>query len=181
MKRIFFLWFLTATSILIALEPGRTLDNYNVQVWDTASGLPGNSVFALRQTPDGYLWIGTQEGLVRFDGIHFEVYTRDKLNSTEIRALYTDRDNTLWIGTSTGGLTRCQDGEFFTYPAEKNNALFKIRAIAADRWGNLWIGSSSGGLTCMHNGQFTTYTTKQGLPGNQVRFISRSPATTMNQ
>jgi signal transduction histidine kinase/ligand-binding sensor domain-containing protein/CheY-like chemotaxis protein/AraC-like DNA-binding protein len=174
MKQIFFLWFLTIASILIAAAPGSTFINYNVQEWETDSGLPGNSVIALRQTADGYLWIGTQDGLVRFDGVHFEVYTREtvpQLKSNEIHALYADRNNVLWIGTATGGLTYYKDGEFFTYPAAENNALSRIRAIAEDRWGNLWIGSSTGGLTCLNNGKFTTYTTKHGLPGNQVRFI----------
>ncbi len=174
MKRFFFLSFLAVTSILIAIEPGRTFVNYNVQVWETDRGLPGNSVIALQQTANGFLWIGTQDGLARFDGVHFEVYTRDtvpQLKSNEILALYADQNNVLWIGTSSGGLTRCKDGEFFTYPAAENNALSRIRTIGEDRWGNLWIGSSTSGLTCLHNGKFTTYTTKHGLPGNQVRFI----------
>jgi ligand-binding sensor domain-containing protein len=168
MKRFFFLLFLAITSIILnALDPDKVIASYNVQVWDMESGLPGNSVFALRQTPDGYLWIGTQDGLVRFDGVHFEVYTRDtvpQLKSNDIRALYDDRNGVLWIGTSTGGLTRFKDGEFITYPAAENNALSRIRAIDEDRWGNLWIGSYTGGLTCLNNGKFTTYTTKHGLP-----------------
>ncbi|MCX6581585.1 MAG: response regulator [Candidatus Aminicenantes bacterium] len=174
MKRLFLISFLTLTSILIALDPGKAVAHYNVQVWGIDSGLPGNSVFALRQTSDGYLWIGTQEGLVRFDGIHFEIYTRDtvpQLKSNVIRALHEDRNGALWIGAPTGGLTRFKDGEFTTYPAAENDALSRIRAIAEDRWGNLWIGSFTGGLTCLSNGKFTTYTTQQGLPDNQVRFI----------
>ncbi len=174
MKRLFFILFLATASLLIALDPNKAVTHYNVQVWDMDSGLPGNSVFALRQTSDGYLWIGTQDGLVRFDGIHFEVYTREtvpQLKSNDVRALCEDRNGTLWIGTSTGGLTRCRDGEFTTYPAAENNALSRIRAIEEDRRGNLWIGSHTGGLTCFNNDRFTTYTTKQGLPDNQVRFI----------
>jgi len=101
------------------LDPGKAIAPYNVQVWGIDSGLPGNSVFALRQTSDGYLWIGTQDGLVRFDGIHFEVYTRDtvpQLKSNAVRALYEDRNGALWIGAPTRGLTRFKDGEFTTYP-----------------------------------------------------------------
>jgi len=69
MKKIFFLWFLAITSILIAIDPDKTFVNYIVQEWETDGGLPGNSVIALRQTANGYLWIGTQDGLARFDGV----------------------------------------------------------------------------------------------------------------
>ena len=93
------------------------------------------------------------------------------LKSNDIRVLYEDHNGVLWIGTSTGGLTRFKDGEFFTYPAVENNALSRIKAIAEDRTGNLWIGSYSGGLTYLMNGQFTTYTSKNGLSDNQMRFI----------
>ncbi|MCX6582398.1 MAG: response regulator [Candidatus Aminicenantes bacterium] len=174
MKRLFFISFLAVTSILFALDPGKALIHYNIQIWDMDSGLPGNAVFALRQTSDGYLWIGTQDGLVRFDGLQLEVYTRDtvpQLKSNDIRALYEDQNGVLWIGTSTGGLVRFKDGQFVSYPAAENNALSRIRAIAEDRWGNLWIGSFTGGLACLNNDQFTTFTTEQGLPASQVRFI----------
>jgi ligand-binding sensor domain-containing protein/signal transduction histidine kinase/DNA-binding response OmpR family regulator len=176
MKSLLLTCFLISASLLFALDPGKAIVNYNIQNWNMESGLPGNAVFALRQTIDGYLWIGTQDGLVRFDGIRFEVFTRDtvpQLKSNDIRALYEDRNGVLWIGTSAKGvgLTRYQDGEFFTYTAAENNFLSRIRAIGEDRWGNLWIGSYANGLTCLNNGKFTTYTTQQGLPDNQVRFI----------
>ncbi|MDQ1350203.1 MAG: hypothetical protein QG657_504, partial [Acidobacteriota bacterium] len=174
MKSLLFTCFLAGASLLLALDPGKAIVNYNIQNWNMESGLPGNAVFALRQTSDGYLWIGTQDGLVRFDGNHFELFTREtvpQLTSNDIRALYEDRNGVLWIGASTGGLIRFKDGEFFTYPAEDNNALSRIRAISEDRWGNLWIGSYTAGLTCFNNGQLTTYTTQQGLPDNEVRFI----------
>ncbi len=158
----------------MALDPNKTITQYSVQVSNMESGLPGNSVFAIRQTQDGFLWIGTQDGLVRFDGLNFELYTRGKipqLKDNVIRALYEDRDGTLWIGTTSGGLTRYREGEFFTYPITEHSDLSRIIAINQDRWGNLWIGSFTGGLTSLRNGKFTTYTTKQGLPHNQVRNI----------
>ena len=158
----------------MALEPGKAITQYSMRVWDIGDGLPGNSVYAIRQSHDGYLWIGTQDGLARFDGIHFELYSKRKipqLKDNLIRALYEDRNGTLWVGTSSGGLTRYKEGEFKAYPTTKYRALYGIRAINEDRWGNLWIGSLTRGLTCLNNGKFTTYTTKQGLPHNQVKFI----------
>ena len=161
---------------LMALDPNRRITQYMVQTWNMQGGLPANSIFAVQQTRDGYLWIGTQDGLVRFDGHHFEIYNQKntpQLNCNIIRALYEDRNGTLWIGTTSGGLTRYNQGEFYTYPITKYKTLESISAINEDRWGNLWIGSFTRGLTCLSAGQFTAYTTNEGLPSNQVRCICK--------
>jgi len=166
--------FLWASFVLMALDPDKRVTQYSIQKWNMEGGLPGNIIFAIRQTQDGYIWIGTQDGLVRFDGLNFELFTKEnifQLKDNEIRALCDDRNGVLWIGTESGGLTRYKEGEFTVYPIEKHKALYKIRAINEDRWGNLWIGSFTGGLTSLRNGKFTTYTIKQGLPHNQVRNI----------
>jgi ligand-binding sensor domain-containing protein/signal transduction histidine kinase/DNA-binding response OmpR family regulator len=160
----------------MALDPAGPVTRFSVKVWDIESGLPSNSIYTVLQTQDGYLWIGTQDGLVRFDGVRFELFNHartPRLLSDVIRALYEDPNGTLWIGTESGGLTAYKDGEFTTYPAETHRALDRIRAIHGDRWGNVWIGSSTRGLTSFHNGQFTTYTTSEGLPHNQVKSIYR--------
>ncbi|NIM18101.1 MAG: response regulator [Candidatus Aminicenantes bacterium] len=167
----FFLW---TPAFLRALDPDKTITQYSVKVWNMESGLPGNSVIAVRQTQDGYLWIGTQNGLVRFDGVNFELFNRGKvpqLKSNVIRALYEDQNNTLWIGTDSGGLTRFKKGEFTTYSITQHPELNKISAIDEDQWGNLWIGSLTEGLTCLSRGKFTPYTTEHGLPHDKVRFI----------
>ena len=72
--RFLFLFFLL-TLVLMALDPSKKITRYSSKVWDMEKGLPGNSVFAIRQTHNGYLWIGTQDGLVRFDGVDFELLT----------------------------------------------------------------------------------------------------------
>jgi ligand-binding sensor domain-containing protein/serine phosphatase RsbU (regulator of sigma subunit) len=170
---ILFLWTFVS---LHALDPGKTITQYSVNIWNMESGLPGNAVFAIQRTQDGYLWLGTQDGLVRFDGINFELYTREKipqLKCNNIRALYEDQNGILWIGTSSGGLTRYKEGVFFTYPVTEQKNLTEIRAVNEDRRGNVWIGSFSHGLTCLNirGGEFVTYTMEQGLPHNQVRDI----------
>jgi len=170
----FFLAFFWGDTILNALDPQKRVSQYSVQVWNMETGLPGNSVYDIFQTKDGYLWIGTQNGLVRFDGVNFELFNRDnvsQLKDNEIRAIYQDQGDTLWIGTESGGLTRFKEGEFKTYSITKYKALDHIRTIREDRWGNLWIGSFTEGLTSFSNDRFTTYTTKDGLPDNKVRSI----------
>ena len=76
-------------------------------------GLPQNSVKAIAQTADGYLWLATQAGVVRFDGVRFTVFsTADTpaLMNSNVLALLTARDGSLWTGTYGGGLTRLKDG-----------------------------------------------------------------------
>ena len=167
----FFLW---ATASLMALDPFKQITQYSAQKWDMEAGLPGNTVYAVQQTPDGYIWLGTQDGLVRFDGIAFLWYSRDKFQQvkiSEVRALYVDGNGTLWIGASFEGLIAYKEGEFTTYSAADHKCLSKISAISEDRKGNLWIGSFSEGLACMNNGKFDAYTTANGLPDNKVRAI----------
>jgi ligand-binding sensor domain-containing protein/serine phosphatase RsbU (regulator of sigma subunit) len=170
----FFLAFFWGGLTLNALDPEKRVSQYSVQVWNMETGLPGNSVFDIFQTKDGYLWLGTQNGLVRFDGVNFELFNRDnvpQLKDNEIRAICQDQEDTLWIGTKSGGLTRCKEGKFKTYSIKKHKGLHYIMAIREDRWGNLWIGSYTEGLTSFSNGRFTIYTEKDGLPDNTVRSI----------
>ena len=132
---------------LFALDPAKKLSQYRLQVWNSEAGLPGDTVFAVLQTRDGYLWVGTQSGLARFDGLDFHIFTQDNTNlpGNDIRALYQDQQGTLWIGTYFGGLARYRAGEFFSYPATSHPALQNIRALQGDDAGNLWIGSFTRG------------------------------------
>ena len=70
------------------------------RAWGTEAGLPQNTVSVILQTRDGYLWLGTQAGLARFDGVRFKVYgLAEGLPSVQVRALYEDNQGSLWIGT----------------------------------------------------------------------------------
>ena len=96
---------------LHALDPAQTLRQYGQQLWQTDSGLPQNTVHAIRQTQDGYLWLSTDGGLVRFDGIDFTLF--DKRSTPELRsnlfgALTETADGTLWASTADGLVRRNQ-------------------------------------------------------------------------
>src|SRR5947208_16772099 len=109
------LQFLAWTAPALALEPHQARSQYVHNVWQTEQGLPQNSVQAVLQTRDGYLWFGTQEGLVRFDGVRFEIFDRSNtkaLGHNDVAALLEDRLGTLWVGTSGGGLTWFKNGVF---------------------------------------------------------------------
>src|SRR3982074_1919085 len=89
------------TTSAFALDPRKAMSQYVHNSWSTNEGLPQDSVNAVVQTSDGYLWIATQEGLARFDGVRFAVFdssnTRGALGNF-VYSLYADRDGSLWIG-----------------------------------------------------------------------------------
>src|ERR1700751_6017219 len=85
--------------------------DYNVRLWQMEDGLPNNTVQAIAQTRDGYLWVGTREGLARFDGVKFQ--TVDLIPghaSLSISSLHQSHDGSLWIGTDNAGLFRLSSG-----------------------------------------------------------------------
>ena len=83
-----------ALSARASLDPSKALTQYVHRSWQADSDLPQNSVLAIAQTPDGYLWLGTESGLARFDGVHFTLFDQRAipgLRSNEIRALLVDQ------------------------------------------------------------------------------------------
>lgn len=128
-----------------ALDPARPLSALLLDSWSTREGLPQSSVNALVQDADGYLWIGTQDGLVRFDGTTFTAYGvggAPPLPSGYVGSLAVD-GRTLWIGTEAG-LVRYRSGAFATVPAAAPLAAVRIRALHLDVGGGLWVGTSAG-------------------------------------
>ncbi len=123
-------------------------DKYHFDSRDTDSGLPQNSVKAILQTRDGYLWFTTLDGAVRYDGAKFTVF--NTTNSPGIRSnrfanLYESADGTLWLGTEDGGLTRYQNGEFHTFSTDEGLPNNLVKSIAGDENGELLVGTNTVG------------------------------------
>src|ERR1700761_8729054 len=88
-----------------ALDPHKAITQYVQTAWTDRTGLPQNSVSSIAQTNDGYLWFGTEEGLARFDGLHFTLFntlTDKGLLDNYVSALAAGPNGALWIGTRTG-------------------------------------------------------------------------------
>jgi signal transduction histidine kinase/ligand-binding sensor domain-containing protein len=156
-----------------ALDPGKALTQYHVDTWTTADNLPQNSVTAILQSRDGYLWLGTYGGLGRFDGVRFATFdtaNTPELLSNGIQALLEDRVGAVWIATNGGGLTRCQGGRFTTTTAAEGLPSDIVRCLKAGRDGSLWIGTNDG-LSRFQGGRFTNLTTKEGLTNGVVRAL----------
>lgn len=143
---------------------------YSARVWQTDEGLPGNRVQAIAQTRDGFLWVGTSEGLARFDGVEFKTYNganTPQLKSASITSLCADADGALWIGTDGGGLARLFNGEFSLFTKADGLVGDNVRAILRGGDGTIWIASAQG-LSRLHDGKFQSYTTREGLLSDQV-------------
>ena len=115
--------------------------------WKTERGLPNNTVLAIVKDRSGYLWLGTAEGLVRFDGANFTVFAGEHhvvFRDNFINNLYVDRRGTLWIGTIRGQLLSMEQGRFRSHPLVPAVVAMALNCLAEDGQGNLWVGTSEG-------------------------------------
>jgi ligand-binding sensor domain-containing protein/signal transduction histidine kinase len=155
----------------LALEPSTPLANYGRQTWVMENGLPQNTVQALVQTRDGFVWLGTEVGLVRFDGNGFQVFDRNSspaLPGNDVRCLLETRDGALWIGTSEG-LARWKDGVVSAFTTKDGLPGNGIRALAQDGDGTLWALTDQG-LVRRAGDRFLAG--GSGLPNGSVNFLS---------
>ena len=150
-----------------ALEPTTPMANYGRQSWLMENGLPQNTVHALAQTQDGFLWIGTETGLVRFDGYSFAVFDRNStpaLPSGDIRCLLALGNGSLWVGTGEG-LVKWQNGTETDFTTHKGLPANGIKALAQDETGELWVLTDLG-LARLDGASFIA--DAEGLPGGGI-------------
>ena len=172
--KVHLIWLsLLVSGTVLALEPGKPVRQYIQDAWQTDAGLPQNYVVAIVQTHDGYIWLATQEGIARFDGIKFTVFDKrntEQIKDNNIQALFEDREGNLWFGTEGGGLTRFNRGTFTTFSQQDGLPGDIIDAICEDHEGALWIGTPNG-LSRFKDGKFSNYSTKNGLADDSVLAI----------
>jgi len=157
----------------LALDPRKAITQYIFDSWTSEDGLPQNTVIAIAQTGDGYLWLGTEEGLARFDGVGFTIFdlsNTPEIKNNVIQALYVDKEDNLWIGTN-GGMNRFKDGKFTSFTTADGLSNNIVRGFCEDKNGTLWIATDGGGLNAFNDGKFASYTTKDGLSGNKVMTV----------
>ena len=160
-----------------ALDPALDVGQYAHTAWKVSDGFFNGVTFAIAQTPDGYLWIGTDSGLRRFDGVRstpWQPPEGTRLPSSDIRSLRAARDGRLWIGT-TRGLASWKDDRLTRYPELDGQ---KIEALLEDREGTLWIGSSArsfGRLCAVQSGK-TECHGNDGLFGSGVTALYEDSA-----
>jgi PAS domain S-box-containing protein len=149
-----------------ALDSKRSISQYFHDKWTAEQSLPQNTVYSIVQTIDGYLWLGTWEGVARFDGARFVTVDSSNtpaLRSNIIQTLMEDRAGDLWIGTRGGGLTHRHAGQFETLAAKDGLPSNFVTALMEDRQHDMWIGTERG-LCRLAHGRLTKFQTADGFP-----------------
>jgi signal transduction histidine kinase/ligand-binding sensor domain-containing protein len=139
----------------LALNPDYRISQYAHSSWSSDAGL--QAVRRIKQTPDGYLWLATRGGLVRFDGVRFSTFTagsEEGLESSTAQDLLIDPDGSMWIATLGGGVAHYQAGKFRTYTVRDGLPSDDIGCLYRDSRGILWVGTRGAGIARMVHGRF---------------------------
>jgi PAS domain S-box-containing protein len=151
----------------LALDPDLRISQYAHAAWRVRDGAFAGAPSAITQTTDGYVWIGTPAGLLRFDGVRFVPFAPpagQHLPNPAVISLLGATDGSLWIGTASG-LTQWKKGELFTFP----EITGRVNSIYEDRDGTIWITRSrtdAGGVCKVAVPVATCYAPKDGVPPN---------------
>lgn len=142
-------------------------ENYAISLYGVEAGLPSNSAPTVVQTRDGYIWVGTEIGLARFDGVRFVTFrtaNTPELPANLIRALVEDREGWLWIGTNSG-VCRYKGGKFERIGFDGTTSLTgTVNAIVEDRSGSVWLATNNNGLWEYKGGRLISHRTDPGMP-----------------
>lgn len=147
---------------------------FSLRAWQMEDGLPEDSVTALVQTHDGYLWVGTFNGMARFDGLHFTIFNganTPELQNNRVTSLYEDAAHRLWIGQETGDLTVLEAGQFRSVPVKSEWRRGPIIDTRPDADGDLWLLFASGAVVRLKDG--LTYEPKPNAAFSGPWFLSR--------
>jgi signal transduction histidine kinase/ligand-binding sensor domain-containing protein/CheY-like chemotaxis protein/HPt (histidine-containing phosphotransfer) domain-containing protein len=159
-----------------ALDPTTQPSQYVLDNWQIPEGLPQNSAQAIARTPDGYLWVGTQEGLARFDGVRFTVFdgsNEPAIPNKHISVLFVDRSGRLWIGTRSG-IAVLENGHFTSFNRIAALRHAYIRSIVEGKSGRLWVGTENG-LFEIGGDNSASFDASNGLPDGRIRALQEDP------
>lgn len=180
MRRSLFIFLLFLTTVLSGLPKEISLNQFMIDQWDNASGLPQNSVLMTTQTRDGYLWMGTEEGFVRFDGLKFKLFDDSTLNIENHNSRFIVEDNStshIWVGTDGGGLVKLnyKTEEYEVFDTKSGMPDNIITMGVQDSNNVFYAGTAGAGVVLIHDdGRIDVIDKKNGLPDNNVKCVYRS-------
>jgi len=161
-----------------ALDPTRRLTQYPMDRWEAEQGLPQSTVQSIGQTPEGYLWLATNEGLVRFDGgANFTTFDPDNTPSLLNRFMHdvaTTDDGTLWFGGTGGNIGSVMDGVFRSYATPGGPLTSAVSALSHGSAGGLWVGTYGEGVFRLDPGRTPALTSMPGLSKGLVVALAPS-------
>lgn len=174
------LWAMTLTDeAAFALDPARSLRHYRLDSWTTEQGLPHNSIGAILQTRDGFIWIATLRGVVSFDGIQFQTVKLPPTSTDRCRnytALVQTPDGSVWISTEGAGFLRVNQDTVQTFDPEHGFPDDHVQCLAVDSTGGLWVGTWSSGLYYLpppyRIDSAAHFTMHDGLPSDRIRDLA---------
>ena len=146
MKRTLLCTFLCAVQVL-ALDPGRTLTQYVHRIWTVQQGMPAGTIYDIWQTRDGFIWLGTQTGLVRFDGVRFtlaEDLYRGVPENLWVRSGFEDASGALWVATNDVGVWRITRRGISRYGAKEGMPSDIVFCLVPGQQGVVWACTSNG-------------------------------------
>lgn len=151
----------------------------NFRSWQREQGMPHSPIRALAQAADGYLWIGSDDGVCRFDGMRFiSVALPQGLQTGAVRTLLGDSRGALWIGTASNGLVRCESGQFSIVTTRQGLGSDSITALAEDARGRIWIGTENG-LAIWNDGRIVSLGSDAIFAGKRIVAFSKDTNGTM--
>ncbi len=168
-------------SCSFALDPDKLITQYDIRVYTAKDGLPMNSVKKVFQDSRGYIWIGTQEGLARFDGAEFRVYDKSRypgLRSNFIWDIAEDRSGNLWLATQGGGISRFDGTRFTSYDTADGLAHNVVNQILLAADGSLLFATENG-LSRFREGRLSSYHFPNDTGANDVRALLQDPDGTL--
>jgi signal transduction histidine kinase/ligand-binding sensor domain-containing protein/CheY-like chemotaxis protein/HPt (histidine-containing phosphotransfer) domain-containing protein len=164
---------LAVCGVAHALDPSLQLSQYGLDNWQIPEGLPQSSAQAIARTPDGYMWIGTQEGLARFDGVRFTVFDSENepaIPSKNITSLFVDRGGRLWIGTRAGVAVLAKGHFGGVQSVDADLAHAYVRAMGQGAGDRVWVGTENG-LFKIESAQVTSFAASDGSTDNRIRAV----------
>jgi ligand-binding sensor domain-containing protein/AraC-like DNA-binding protein len=159
---------------LYALKKATPIQKYIHDLWTTRHGLPQDTIYAIAQDKHGYIWLGTDKGVSRFNGDYFMTFSSSNtegIRHDRISSLLISSKGDLWIGTQGGGVSLYKDGQFINYSTEDGLSSEVILCICEDVNQKIWLGTLGGGLICYKDSKFFSFNKSHGLSSDIVQSL----------
>lgn len=175
-----------AVSLFLSIVSGRDVakdpfKNLIHRIWDSDAGLPQNSIYCITQDSSGFMWFGTAEGLVKFDGFDFELfdkYSVPELKSNVILSVAETKDKCLWIGLRNGGLVKKCGNTFTAFSKDSGLTSMTVTSIL-ENGDKIYFGTFAGGITIYSNGKFSPFEQNSLLPDSFIHQMAVSKDGTL--